>query len=493
MKGAVSASAMVSRRDRDGLSRGQPERERVRPLRLDRDDPDSCGNTRGRDPGDETASAAGDDDGVDLRNVLEDLEPDGPGTRDHDGIVERVHEHAPRLLLELAQPLERLPRPGRLEVDGGPVAARGLDLRGARAPPHDDERVGPSTGGRPRHRLGVISRRHGDHAARALVRRERADAVERAARLEGAGLLEQLGLQVPAGAEALGAEGRRAVHGAPDDPCRAADVVGRDGRLGHRAILLKGRFGDDVAVPDEPVTPRPVRLVVTDDLERSRVTVFFRLLLAIPHLVVVALWGVAAVAVAVVLWLALLFEGRAPKSLQGFVVSYVRYSVQVSAYLHLAASPWPRFGGSDGYPVDVEIEPARRQSRGRVAARLVLAVPVLLLATVVGGAAFVGPWDGGSSGGDDSTWVAVGSVGGGLAATAAFLAWFASLARGRTPRGLRDLAAYGIAYAAQVAGYLLLLTDRYPTSESRARAAAGLASPSSRPARARRRAEAIAP
>ena len=35
---------------------------------------------------------------------------------------------------------------------------------------------------------------------------------------------------------------RRAVHGAPDDPSRAADVVGRDGRLGHRAILLKGRF-----------------------------------------------------------------------------------------------------------------------------------------------------------------------------------------------------------------------------------------------------------
>ncbi len=218
-------------------------------------------------------------------------------------------------------------------------------------------------------------------------------------------------------------------------------------------------------MPDEPVTPLPVRLVVTDDLERSRVTVFFRLLLAIPHLVVVALWGVAALAVTVVLWLALLFEGRAPKSLQGFVVSYVRYSVQVSAYLHLAASPWPRFGGSDGYPVDVEIEPARRQSRGRVAARLVLAVPVLVLATVVGGAAFVGPWDGGSSGGDDSTWVAVGSVGGGLAATAAFLAWFASLARGRTPRGLRDLAAYGIAYAAQVAGYLLLVTDRYPTSD----------------------------
>ena len=112
MKGAVSASATVSGVTGHGLSRGEPERERVRPLRLDGDDPDSCGNAGGRDPGDETASAAGDDDGVDLRDVLEDLEPDGPGARDHDGIVERVHEHAPGLLLELAQPLERR-RPAR--------------------------------------------------------------------------------------------------------------------------------------------------------------------------------------------------------------------------------------------------------------------------------------------------------------------------------------------------------------------------------------------
>jgi len=51
----------------------------------------------------------------------------------------------------------------------------------------------------------------------------------------------------------------------------------------------------------------PIRVVVSDDLERSRVTVFFRIILAIPHLVVVALWGIAAGAVSIVLWLALLF------------------------------------------------------------------------------------------------------------------------------------------------------------------------------------------
>jgi hypothetical protein len=216
-------------------------------------------------------------------------------------------------------------------------------------------------------------------------------------------------------------------------------------------------------VDDEHVTELPIRIVVTDDLERSRVTVFFRLLLAIPHIVVVVLWGIAAFAVTVVVWLALLFEGRAPKSLQGFVATYVRYAVQVSAYVYLAASPWPRFGGSDGYPVDIEIEPSPQQSRGQVAARLVLAFPVLLLAGVVGGGAS-GAWNGDASTGDDATWAADSRIGG-LVATAAVLAWFASLVRGRAPRGLRDLAAYGIGYVAQVAGYFLLVTDRYPTSD----------------------------
>lgn len=216
---------------------------------------------------------------------------------------------------------------------------------------------------------------------------------------------------------------------------------------------------------DDEAAPLPIRIVVTDDLERSRVTVFFRLLLALPHLVVVGLWGVAAGAVSIILWLALVVEGRAPRSLQSFVASYLRYSVQVSAYVNLAAGPYPPFGGGNGYPVDLEVDLAPRQSRGRVAFRLVLAFPVLLLGSALGG----GSWSFGNlwwaaSRGSDSTWTAGWSVGG-IAATAAVLAWFASLARGRTPRGLRDVIAYAIGYAAQVLGYLLLVTDRYPTSD----------------------------
>ena len=183
---------------------------------------------------------------------------------------------------------------------------------------------------------------------------------------------------------------------------------------------------------DEPAR-LPIRIVVTDDLERSRVTVFFRLLLAIPHLVVVALWGIAAAAVSIVLWLALLVEGKAPRALQSFVVSYLRYAVQVSAYVHLAAAPYPPFGGGDGYPVDLEVEP-RHASRGAGSPPASCSRSRRCSSpSALGG----GSWFG------DLSWARVreaptpaGRPAGapaGVAATAAFLAWFASLARGRTP------------------------------------------------------------
>jgi len=215
---------------------------------------------------------------------------------------------------------------------------------------------------------------------------------------------------------------------------------------------------------DEPRPELPVRIVVTDDLDRSRVTVFFRIFLAIPHLIVVAFWGIAAFVVSIILWFALIFEGRAPESMQRFVTTYIRYSVQVNGYLHIAAAPWPRFGGSDGYPVDVEIDATRRQPRKSVAFRLFLALPAFILGAVVGGGAF---FFGGSSyrSNDYAAAWSAGTSFGGLAATAAFLAWFASVVKGRTPRGLRDLAAYGIAYGAQVGAYFLLITDIYPTTD----------------------------
>jgi Domain of unknown function (DUF4389) len=224
---------------------------------------------------------------------------------------------------------------------------------------------------------------------------------------------------------------------------------------------------DNPGVAVDPAQ-RPIRLVVRDDLQRSRLTVFFRLLLAIPLFVWVTLRGIAAFVAAVVNWLAVLIQGEVPRSLHDFVASYVRYATQVGAYLFLAANPYPWFRCQDDYPVDLEIDPPARQGRWGGFFRLVIALPALLLAAVLGGGFATGsPGQGASSastGNEEAAAWAFGSVGG-VATACAFLAWFAILVRGNSPRGLRDLTALALGYGAQAGSYLLLLTPRYPTSD----------------------------
>jgi len=211
---------------------------------------------------------------------------------------------------------------------------------------------------------------------------------------------------------------------------------------------------------------RPVRLVVRDDdLARSRLTVALRLLLAIPHLLWVALWGIAALLAAVGLWLVIVVGGKAPAALHDFVAGFLRYATHVSAYLYLAADAYPGFRGAPGYAIDLEIAPPARQSRWTALGRLVLALPALALATALAGGLSTGPgpaWWATSEGDRSASWLGLTAVG--VVGVAAFLAWFAILARGHAPRGLRDVQAYALGYGAQAGGYLLLLTDRYPTS-----------------------------
>ena len=214
----------------------------------------------------------------------------------------------------------------------------------------------------------------------------------------------------------------------------------------------------------------PIRLVLDDDLRRSRLTVGFRILLAIPHFIWLFLWGIAVFFAAIAGWFATLFVGQLPAGLHRFLAAYVRYWTHVFAYLYLAANPFPGFTGEAGsYPVDAEIEAPARQNRWKVGFRLILFLPASLLAGVLAGTvAGGGGGGGGQSGTEFNAGDAVAFAGSGpglVAVMVAILAWFAILARGRAPSGFRDLLVAMLRYSAQVNGYLLLLTDRYPNSD----------------------------
>ena len=65
----------------------------------------------------------------------------------------------------------------------------------------------------------------------------------------------------------------------------------------------------------------PIRVLVNDDLQRNRLTVFFRLILAIPHLLWILLWTIGIFFVVVVNWFVTLVAGRPAASLHRWTSS----------------------------------------------------------------------------------------------------------------------------------------------------------------------------
>jgi Domain of unknown function (DUF4389) len=76
---------------------------------------------------------------------------------------------------------------------------------------------------------------------------------------------------------------------------------------------------------------------------RNRVAVGFRLILAIPQLIVVAILGIAALLVWLIALFAVLFTGRWPEGLRTFVVGYIRWVTRVEAYIGLLTDAYPPF------------------------------------------------------------------------------------------------------------------------------------------------------
>jgi hypothetical protein len=181
-------------------------------------------------------------------------------------------------------------------------------------------------------------------------------------------------------------------------------------------------------------TTHPIRLVVTDDLQRTRLTVFFRAILAIPLFLWLGLWGIVTLLAALANWVATLISGQSPEGLHNFIGTYVRYSVHVSAYANLIADPYPWFNGRPGYPIDLEFDPPAPQNRWIVFFRLIVAIPALILARLLSA----------------------------ISQALAVFSWFISLFTGRVPEGLRNFAALALRIETQTFAYILLLTGRYP-------------------------------
>jgi hypothetical protein len=204
----------------------------------------------------------------------------------------------------------------------------------------------------------------------------------------------------------------------------------------------------------------PVSYPVTFEADyverRSRLTTFFRLILAIPLVIWLAIYGIAATIAIVIAWFAIVFTARYPRALYDFVEGYNRYLARATAYAALVCDPYPSFLGEDdpSYPVRMHFDgPLDPYSRVKTIFRIILAIPIAILRYVIGL----------------------------LLEITAVAAWFVIVITGRLPRGLFDVMVLANSYTARSDAYLYLLTETYPPFEDEHMRSAGMAGPGATP------------
>jgi len=209
--------------------------------------------------------------------------------------------------------------------------------------------------------------------------------------------------------------------------------------------------------------PHPVTYFVTPQMtERNRLTCFFRIILAIPHVILVGgpglaigfsgalgrfndggIWfgfgaggviGAVAYIMAVVSWFAIVITGKQPKGLWDFAGFYLRWRSQAIAYMALLRDEYPPFGDGS-YPVQFGVgEFPETRNRWSVGLRLFYLIPHIVVLFFLGIA-----W-----------------------AITALIGWIMILFTGAYPESLYRFGIGYLRWSLRVEAYALLLHDEFP-------------------------------
>lgn len=110
-----------------------------------------------------------------------------------------------------------------------------------------------------------------------------------------------------------------------------------------RAIAYMALLRDEYPPFDDGAYPATVMLPTPPPAVRNRLTVAFRLILAIPHLIAVAFIGLGWFITTLIAWLTILVTGTYPLSLYHFAEGALRWTTRVEAYLLLLHDEYPPF------------------------------------------------------------------------------------------------------------------------------------------------------
>ena len=168
---------------------------------------------------------------------------------------------------------------------------------------------------------------------------------------------------------------------------------------------------------------------------RSRLTAFFRFVLAIPHILVCGIWQYLAYILTFFQWWVILFTGRRNESLWNMQRSWLAYAARVYSYYGLMYDKWPNIGAEpNGEPTTFDFEYQAEASRLTNFFRIFWMIPTFIVAIVV--------------------------MIGALVSTA--VCWFAIVITGNQPRGMFDFLAKVHNFMVRTWACNLLMSDVRP-------------------------------
>ena len=179
----------------------------------------------------------------------------------------------------------------------------------------------------------------------------------------------------------------------------------------------------------------PVRLDVEYPEALNRWLVLVKWLLAIPHLIIVYLFGQVINILTFVAFFAILFTKRYPESLFKFAVGMERWSNNAYAYVLLLRDEYPPFSLDAGqYPVLYDVDTPQELSRWLIFVKWLLVIPNLIVLLVLAVAALV----------------------------VTIIAGFAILFTGAYPRAMFEFVVGVFRWGNRTTAYINLWTDQYP-------------------------------
>ena len=190
----------------------------------------------------------------------------------------------------------------------------------------------------------------------------------------------------------------------------------------------------------------PLSFDIAYPTKLSRLATLFRLVLAIPQLLIIYALGTVVGIITFIVWFAILFTRRYPKGLFELVVSFNRWSANVYAYMALLRDEYPPFSTDPGrYAVTYDVDYPEKLSRWLIFIKWYL---VLLHQIVLYFLGFV-------------------------AILADIIAYFAILITGRFPRALFNYIVGVMRWNLRVSAYSSLMRDEFPPYSMRAEAKPG--------------------